>query len=228
MRHLTLAASLMASSSRMFLAADDGSAGAAVARRQVTISGETFEIAAPYVAGHVLNEAEASVLNQTYLENIRNNAAGRIKAAKEAAEKAGTSFSLDAPIGGEGEDAGKSLRQLISEYATTYEFGVRVARNSEPADPVEREARVIAREAISAKLRQSNVKRKDIADEAFEQALAKLAASDNVLAEARRRVDARNSIGLDELGLSPVQAAAVDTSEAGDEDEDDDAVEGAE
>lgn len=221
LRTLAGMAALMASGSHSICFADDGSAGASTGgsaspMRQVTIAGESFEIAAPYAAGHQLNEAEASVLNQTYLENIRNNAAGRIKAAKE---KNGADFSLDAPIGGEGEDAGKTLRQVIAEYASTYEFGVRVARNSEPADPVEREARVIAREAINAKLKASNVKRKDIADEAYEQALVKLAASENVMAEARRRVEARNSIGLDELGLSPTQAAA--TPSESDEDETD-------
>jgi hypothetical protein len=189
----------------------------APARRQVTISGETFEVRAPYSVGHVMNEAEASVLNQTFLENIRNNAAGKIKAAKEAAEKAGTPFSLDAPIGGEGEDSTKTLRQVIEAYSETYEFGVRTARNSEPADPVEREARSIAREAISAKLKASNVKRKDIPDEAFEEALSKLAASDKVQAEARRRVDARQSLGLDELGLgSTVPAPAEQVTDGTD------------
>lgn len=199
--HTTAAAGLMAFAA-MSPADDAGSTPTtSTGLRQVTISGETFEIAAPYSAGHQLNEAEASVLNQTYLENIRNNAASKIKAAKEAAEKSNTTFSLDAPIGGEGEDASKTLRQVIADYAKSYEFGVRVARNSEPADPVEREARSIAREAISAKLKASNVKRKDIPDEAYEQALVKLAASDKVMAEAKRRVKARDSIGLDELGL---------------------------
>jgi hypothetical protein len=193
------------------LAADDASGSVGVARRQVTIAGETFEIKAPYEEGHTLNAAEASVLNQTYLENIRNNAAGKIKAAKEKAEEAGAVFSLDVPVGGEGEDAGKTLRQLINEYAESYEFGIRVARNSEPADPVEREARAIAREAINAKLRASGVKRKDISDEAFEEALKKHSQNPAIVKEAQRRVKAKESLGLDELDLGADSAPAEET-----------------
>jgi hypothetical protein len=172
-----------------------------VQRRNVTISGETFEITAPYAAGHTLNEAEASVLNQTFLENIRNNAAGKIKAAKAKAESDGAAFSLDAPVGGEGEDAGKTLRQLIQEYAETYEFGVRVARTSEPVDPVERECRSIARDAINAKLKAQGIKRKDVPDEAYEQAVSQYAGLDKVLKEAKRRVKEREAIGSEELDL---------------------------
>lgn len=180
--------------------------------KNVTISGETFQIAAPYEAGHQLNEAEASVLNQTFLENIRNNAAGRIKAAKEVAEKAGAQFSLDTPIGGEGEDSGKTLRQIITEYASNYEFGVRTGRTAEPVDPVEREARVIAREAIGAKLRANGVKRKDVSEEAYEDALAKYSKMPVIIKEAQRRVKVRAEIGLDELDLGQTPAQETEAT----------------
>lgn len=194
--------------------ADDSGAEAVDTFRRVTISGETFEIKVPYSAGHTLTEAEASVLNQTFTENIRNNSAGRIKAAKEAAETNGTPFSLDTPIGGEGEDAGKTLRQLIQEYADTYEFGVRTQRSSEPADPVEREARSIAREAITAQLRAKGIKRKDVTEEAFEQALQKHSKNPQILKEAQRRVKAKNDIGLDELGLDLSDSAPAEEAAA--------------
>lgn len=176
--------------------------------RSVTIGGATFELPAPYSEGHVLNAAEASVLNQTFLENVRNNAASKIKAAKEVADKAGTEFSLDTPIGGDGEDAAKTLRQTIADYAANYKFGVRVSRTSEPADPVQREARSIAREAINAKLKATGVKRKDVDDDTYEAALVRHAASEAIQAEAKRRVEAMGSIGLDELGLGEAAAAA--------------------
>lgn len=186
---------------RLFAPADDSGAEAADTFRRVTIAGETFEVRVPYAEGHTLNAAEASVLNQTFTENIRNNAAGRIKAAKEKAEADGTTFSLDTPVATEGEDAGKTLRQLITEYADTYQFGVRTVRSAEPADPVEREARSIAREAITAKLRANGVKRKDISEEAFEEALAKHSKNPQIVKEAQRRVKAKGDIGLDELGI---------------------------
>jgi hypothetical protein len=214
--YLAGALMLAASTSAMRLAADAGGDSVGVALRQVTIAGETFEIAAPYEEGHTLNAAEASVLNQTYLENIRNNVAGKIKAAKEAAEKAGTAFSLDTPIGGEGEDAGKTLRQVCNDYAKTYEFGFRATRNAEPVDPVQREARAIAREALLAKLRANGVKRKDVPEEAFEEALAKHAQNPAILKEANRRVKAKADMGLDELDLSAI-AGGDQSSGEGDE-----------
>jgi hypothetical protein len=182
------------------------------ARRSITIQGETFEIAAPYASGHQLNEAEASVLNQTFLENIRNNVAGKIKAAKDAYADAHNGseegFSLDTfMVAGEG-DTQVSLRKSLTDYADAYEFGIRVARNSEPADPVEREARVIAREAINAKLKKTNTKRKDVSEEAYEQALQKYSKLPAIVKEAQRRVKARSDIGLDELDLGAAEMAA--------------------
>lgn len=198
--HLMLAGSMLA------LAADDAGAASMANLRQVTISGETFEIAAPYEEGHQLNAAEASVLNQTFLENIRNNVASKIKAGKEAAEKAGTTFSLDTPVGGEGEDAGKTLRQLCTEYADNYEFGVRVSRNSEPADPVEREARAIAREALNATLKAQGIKRKDVDDAIFEEALQLQSKKASIVKEAQRRVKVKTEIGAEELDIGALMA----------------------
>lgn len=172
---------------------------------QVTISGTQFDIPAPYSEGHTLNAAEASVLNQTFLENIRNNAAGRIKAAKE---KMGESFSVDTPVGGEGEDASKTLRQLISDYANTYQFGVRTTRTAEPVDPVEREARVIAREVLAKALKEKGVKKADLPENTYEDALASYAANDKIVKEAKRRVKERESIGLDEIDLGIVVQGA--------------------
>lgn len=169
--------------------------------KTVTIAGFQFELKQPYDEGHVLTTSEAGVLNQTYLENIRNNVANRIKTAKEAAEAAGTEFSLDTPIGGDSEDAAKTLRQVVSDYADSYEFGVRSTRTAEPVDPVQREARVIARDTLNSKLKAAGTKRKDISDEAYEGAIAALAARDDVQKEAQRRVNNRSKIGSDEIDL---------------------------
>lgn len=179
---------------------------------QVTIAGEQFEIKAPYAAGHPLNEAEASVLNQTFLENVRNNSAGKIKAAKEVAEKAGTVFSVDTFLVGEGAEQ-VTLRQSLQAYADAYEFGVRTARTSEPVDPVQREARAIAKEALAAAMKAKGIKRKDLTDEQYEAAVAQHAASDKVQKEANRRQKAKADLGLESLGLTADEPATETTEE---------------
>lgn len=99
----------------------------------LTIAGHSFTLDTPFEAGHVLNEAEASVLNQTWLENIRNNTAKHVKKAVE-----------------DGEDPTK----IVEDYASSYQFGVRVAGTGavRTADPVEREALKIAKAEVKAAL----------------------------------------------------------------------------
>lgn len=210
LRHNTMM--LMAATSSMaLLAADDAAASGAVSapgRQTIKIQGFDFEVPAPYTEGHVLTANEASSLNQTYGENIRNNSASRIKAAQEAAQKTDPpgEFDIDAIGGIKGTaataDNSKTLRQVIDEYAATYVFGVRSARVSEPVDPVEREAHRIATDTINESLKAKNVKRKDLAEGQFEAAVKAYAGSAEVVKEAKRRVTARAAIGKDTLDLS--------------------------
>jgi hypothetical protein len=95
----------------------------------VTIAGEVFKIDTPYAEGHTCTAGEASALNQTRQENLRNNFAKKVKDAKEA----GT-FDLAA------------FQTQLDEYAAQYEFGVRQGGGGVrgPADPVKREALNIA------------------------------------------------------------------------------------
>jgi hypothetical protein len=159
----------------------------------VKIQGYDFDIAPRYAEGHALTANEAAALNQVRAENIRNNAAGKIKAAKDK----NADFDLDAIY----EGSETSLRQDIEAYATTYEFGARVARASEPADPVEREAKRIATETLNTALKAKNIKRKDLSDEQYDGALADLMARDDIKKEAKRRVDSKNKIALDDLNF---------------------------
>lgn len=164
---------------------------------QVTIAKEVFAIPSRYEAGHTINEAEANTLNQTLLENIRNNLAGKIKKLQEAEGFAG----LDSKIA-EGEDAGKTYREVFQAYADNYEFGVRASGGTrEPVDPVQREARRMAREMIASALKAKGAKVKDLPAEKLEEMIATVAGRDQVQKEAKRRVNASASIGLDELGL---------------------------
>lgn len=106
----------------------------------LTIQGHKFEIPTPnYVVGYQLaTEGEAHTLNQTFVENVRNNAAARVKKAL------GDRESLP-------DEELTKLTQEIVEYASKYQFGVRTAGSGGTRkDPVEREALRLAKEAIAA------------------------------------------------------------------------------
>jgi len=105
--------------------------------KTVTIHGESFELSTPYVAGHVLTEAEAKHLNQTRLENVRNNVA---KAVKEATESQDPAKIAEA-------------RSLVAEYDAKYEFTLAGAGAPRVTlDPVQKEARKLAVDFVKAKL----------------------------------------------------------------------------
>lgn len=105
--------------------------------KTVTIHGESFELSTPYVAGHVLTEAEAKHLNQTRLENVRNNVA---KAVKEATESQDPAKIAEA-------------RSLVASYDGSYQFTLAGAGAPRVTlDPVEKEARKLAVEFVKAKL----------------------------------------------------------------------------
>lgn len=211
---------LMARGSMIALAADDAAAGAAAATKlqNIKIQGFEFQVPAPYAAGHVLTDNEASALNQTYAENVRNNNAGKIKAAQEAAEKMTPpgEFDIDSINGIKGtaatEGNTKTLRQLIDEAAATYVFGARVARSSEPVDPVEREAHRIAVDVVNTALRDKNIKKTSLAEGQYDAAVKAYASQEGTVKEAKRRVAERAKIGaqtldLSDLGLAPAAPA---------------------
>lgn len=116
-------------------------------RRDVTIQGVILSVAAPYAEGHPLSQIEASVLNQTFAENIRNNYASAVKEALEKAKAAGTEANL------------AELQSALDEYMAEYEFGVRGTRTARvSADPVEREAIKLARERVKQALAKAGFK----------------------------------------------------------------------
>jgi len=118
-----------------------------MSRQSVTIQGEIYEIPAPYAEGSVLTEIEAAVLNQTFAENIRNNVAARMKKRAEANKPAFTA-------------------EEVESYATSYTFEVKLQRTarSEPVDPVEREARGLAKAAVMDFLQKKKRTFKSVAD----------------------------------------------------------------
>ena len=143
-----------------------------------------FEIAQPYAAGHVCSEAEAKALNQVRSENIGNNMRA---AVKKALEDGKTEAEIVA---------------IVAEYDGKYEFNLASVRAAGAAklDPIEKEARKLARELIVADLAKKGRKisqvpdglTKEEWDEKVETKIDEVAAHEAVIAEATKIVKARS------------------------------------
>lgn len=159
----------------------------------VTISGVVFEVPERYAAGHTLTEGEASALNQTHRENVRNNLAKYVKEF-------------------EGDEA--DLRAEVASKFEGYVFGVRAAGTPRVVDPVQRIAIDLARTRIKNHLAKNGRKVKDVEKESYEAEVARIAALETTLAEARKlhkaqqkALEADTEIG--ELTLAPAESAAA-------------------
>lgn len=141
----------------------------------IEIAGLTFEVEDRYSDGQEINENEARALNQTLRENLRNNFR---KTAKDEQDK-GTSVD--------------KIREMFEDYASNYEFsGKRQARA--PRDPVEAEARKIARKVVKAALKKQNIDEKTLEDGKLDELIDAYAAKPDVLALAKETVEALSSI----------------------------------
>jgi len=108
-----------------------------MATKTTTIHGITFEVAAPYAEGHVVNENEARSLNQTRAENVANGMRKKIETWL-----------------GEGRSE-KEIQKEFKAYDSQYVFTAprqRVAR-----DPLTAEAWKIAREAVGNALKEQGL-----------------------------------------------------------------------
>jgi hypothetical protein len=142
--------------------------------KTITIQGVQVEVAQPYAAGHTLTDAEAKALNQVRAENVRNNMAGKVKEIKGDAEEF-TQEMLNA------------IGAAVSEYDAAYQFNMPSAGGStRTTDPLEVEARRIARELVSNSVRSSGRKLKDIDPEALKAKVEEVAAMPQVVAEAKK------------------------------------------
>lgn len=142
------------------------------------INGVAFEVSQPYSAGHTINEAEAKTLNQVRAENIGNNLRDKIKELCEAGNEAGA-------------------RELFAEKDASYVFTFSVGGGgSRKLDPIEREARAIARDLIKATLANSGRKitvapegkTEDEWKEAVEAEVDRISATEEVLKVAKKNV----------------------------------------
>lgn len=153
-------------------------------RSDITVSGVVLSVPQPYTEGHVLRENEASVLNQTYAENIRNNFASTVKKAKEAAEAAGTPIDTSA------------LQSELDTYLASYDFGVRrVGTRAVSMDPVEREALRMAEEAVKAALHKKGASIKEVGRERFQELAQQVLEKNPQLRErAKQIIEIKSSI----------------------------------
>lgn len=168
--------------------------------KEVRISGEKFELRTPFKAGDVIDEATARQLNQVRLENIGNNYRKRIDEAVEARDNGDPS---------KWNEVVAALAQYDAEYTFAMPgTGTRVVR-----DPVEREARSIARDHIKLKLAAQGRKFKDVDPDKLEAEIDRFASMDATIKLAKKRVaekaKALDALGdeLGDLGSAPAEAA---------------------
>lgn len=144
--------------------------------KQISISGQLFDVSAPYAEGHVLTAAEAKVLNQTRAENIGNNFRADVKKAVESGDEAAIA----------------AVRQALAEYDANYQFSMTQART--PIDPIEAEAFKIAKEVVRAKIAEIygiSIKKyleTEGNEEKYNAAVEKAAALEDTLKMAKKRV----------------------------------------
>lgn len=161
-------------------------------RTDFTIAGINFSVAEPFAEGDVLTAGEASALNQTFRENVRNNLAKQIKELAEG--KAATDTTPEVPPA-----TAEALQVVVDEYAGDYEFGVRTSAGPR-MDPEEREARNIVTSNLRALLKAKGQSVKDFAEGEFEK-LANAAYEQHKAAahERAKVVLASRSLNLDAI-----------------------------
>jgi len=137
------------------------------------IGDHVFPISQPYEEGHVLTAIEAKVLNQVRAENIGNNVRKKVQ-----------------ELLAEGRTA--EAEALVAEKDREYQFTeAATGGSSRTMDPIEKEARKIARDAIKAALAAKGQKLSDIDKERLDEAIAKAAQREDILAAAKKAVTQR-------------------------------------
>ena len=153
---------------------------------QITIAGKTFNVPVRYEEGHELTAGEASALNQTYHENLRNNFARKVEEVANGGNL--TSDQLD------------ELQEKLDKYAEEYEFGVRVGGFTR-GDPIKSEAMKIARDKVWELLKKKGKKRKDVDAAAVNEYAKKLLDkyNDEIMALAKQRVEEAQALAAGDL-----------------------------
>ena len=183
--------------------------------KTITIQRQAFEISQPYSEGHTCTAAEAASLNQTWGENIRNNMAKVVTAARTEAgipdTAEGHSISLD-------DETIKVLQEKVTAYDNDYEFTLAsVGGGRKSRDPVEIEATKIATASITAQLRDMGVTVKQVKEtnpEGLKNMIADLASTKDVMTQAKKTIAARTKIAENAVDTAALQALTSVPAEA--------------
>lgn len=120
-------------------------------RRDFTCQGIILSAPLPYEEGHELTKNESAVMNQTWVENLRNNFAAKLqKLCKE--HKVEDAEKLP-------EDIKKTVQKTFDDYAEGYEFGV---RGVSTVDPVRAQAVQLAIAKVKEALKKKGHKLSEI------------------------------------------------------------------
>lgn len=176
--------------------------------KTIKVGGVNLKAPMPFAAGDTIDENEANALNQTYLENLGNNFRTKVAKAKEEQKIEGDLSDEQAA------SIGRALQADFDKLVADYKLNVRRG-GSVVVDPVEREARDIAKGRITDHLKKQGVKLNTVTAEWMNAQIDKVLASpkgEAIREAARRRVELTRNIatdGLDDLDLGTPTAATA-------------------
>jgi hypothetical protein len=175
----------------------------------IHICGREFDIPVPdrYNPGEMieLTPGESSSIKQTFCENIRNNIAARMKKGD------GEAINKDGDLH---EELVDEWQTKVSEYATSYQFGVRaVGGGRGPSlDPETRIALSLIKEAVRANLRKKYGQKHGYSAEQVNEAAQ--ATLDSPKGERFRRLAKQQMIDTAEAATDLLLPTAPDESSA--------------
>lgn len=146
---------------------------------QIVLHETTFEVPLKYSEGHVLTANEANALNFAHAQLVGKNFSSKVKTAK------GEEKTLS-------DAAREDLQNQISAYSKTYEFPIRKTISS--LTPLQKMANKLAEEAIKSTLRKHSIDPKSKSEEWWEAKIAEIAAREEILVEANRRIAAASTL----------------------------------
>ena len=150
--------------------------------KTIVIQGVSVEVAQPYTEGHAITAAEAKALNQVRAENIRNNMASKVKEIKGEAEELS-------------QDQLSAIGAAVSAYDAEYVFSMASAGGGgRTTDPLEAEAKAIAKQLVSNAVRAKGLKLKDYPKEAFDAKVAEVMELPDVQAAAKERLKKKSKL----------------------------------
>lgn len=172
-------------------------------RANRTIGGQTVTVIQPFAEGQPLTAATAAMLNQTLAENFSNNTRKAINDLGENPDPA-------------------AVQALVDEYMAKYQPGVRSTGEGTPrvVDPIEREARKLAKAKAEAHVISKGQKPKDVDMKALTEAVFEkyrdqfMAGGKKVVAQLEAAKKAAGEFALDDLEITakaepaPAEAAA--------------------